>query len=154
MIWGVDNYQVYFNHNLIKEKNIDIDKVKAETLKALKADPTVLYVVDLEKTAEAAIPEPIKTRIINGYNWQRSGDLQLISHDGMLPPYSKLGTTHSVWNSYDSHIPLIFMGTGVKKGESNKPYFMTDIAPTLAQFLKIENPSGCIGNPITEVLGK
>ena len=80
--------------------------------------------------------------------------MQLISHDGMLPPYSKLGTTHSVWNSYDSHIPLIFMGTGVKKGESNKPYFMTDIAPTLAQFLKIENPSGCIGNPITEVLGK
>ena len=46
------------------------------------------------------------------------------------------------------------MGTNIKKGESNKPYFMTDIAPTLAQILKIENPSGCIGSPIVEVLGK
>ena len=154
MIWGIDNYQVYLNQNLIKEKNLDTDKIKDEVLKILKADPTVLYAVDLDEVAEASIPEPIKTRIINGYNWQRSGDIQVISHDGMLPPYSKTGTTHSVWNSYDSHIPLIFMGTGIKNGQSNKPHFMTDIAPTLAQILKIENPSGNIGNPIPEVTEK
>ncbi len=154
MIWGIDNYQVYLNQNLIKEKNLDTDKIKDEVLKILKADPTVLYAVDLDEVAEASIPEPIKTRIINGYNWQRSGDIQVISHDGMLPPYSKTGTTHSVWNSYDSHIPLIFMGTGIKNGQSNKPHFMTDIAPTLAQILKIENPSGNIGNPIPELTGK
>ena len=154
MIWGIDNYQVYLNQNLFKEKNLDTDKIKDEVLKILKADPTVLYAVDLDEVAEASIPEPIKTRIINGYNWQRSGDIQVISHDGMLPPYSKTGTTHSVWNSYDSHIPLIFMGTGIKNGQSNKPHFMTDIAPTLAQILKIENPSGNIGNPIPEVTEK
>ena len=131
-----------------------IATLKDEVLKILKADPTVLYAVDLDEVAEASIPEPIKTRIINGYNWQRSGDIQVISHDGMLPPYSKTGTTHSVWNSYDSHIPLIFMGTGIKNGQSNKPHFMTDIAPTLAQILKIENPSGNIGNPIPEVTEK
>ena len=85
------------------------DELEAFTafLTAYKADPTVLYAVDLDEVAEASIPEPIKTRIINGYNWQRSGDIQVISHDGMLPPYSKTGTTHSVWNSYDSHIPLL-----------------------------------------------
>ena len=154
MIWGIDNYQVYLNQNLIKEKNLDTDKIKDEVLKILKADPTVLYAVDLDEVAEASIPEPIKTRIINGYNWQRSGDIQVISHDGMLPPYSKTGTTHSVWNSYDAHIPLIFMGWKVKNGQSAKPYHMTDIAPTLAQMLKVENPSGNIGNPITEVLEK
>ena len=154
MIWGIDNYQVYLNQNLFKEKNLDTDKIKDEVLKILKADPTVLYAVDLDEVAEASIPEPIKTRIINGYNWQRSGDIQVISHDGMLPPYSKTGTTHSVWNSYDSHIPLIFMGTGIKNGQSNKPHFMTDIAPTLAQILKIENPSGNIGNPIPELTEK
>jgi hypothetical protein len=31
---------------------------------------------------------------------------------------------------------------------------MTDIAPTLAQILKIENPSGNIGNPIPELTEK
>ena len=108
----------------------------------------------MEEAGEAPIPEPIKTRIINGYNWQRSGDIQIISHDGLLPSYAKKGTTHSVWNSYDSHIPLLFMGWNVKHGSSSKPHYMTDIAPTLAQFLKIENPSGNVGQPIAEVLGE
>jgi hypothetical protein len=91
----------------------------------LNKDPRVLYAVDLKKIGSSAIPEPIKSRVINGYNWQRSGDIQIISHDGMLPSYAKKGTTHSVWNSYDSHIPLIFMGWGIKHGESNGDYYMT-----------------------------
>ena len=154
LILGIDNYQIYLNTNLIKEKNLDEEGIKAEIIKNLLKDPRVLYAVDLKNVGSAPIPEPIKTRIINGYNWSRSGDIQIVSHDGLLPSYAKKGTTHSVWNSYDAHIPLIFMGWKVNKGESNHPYFMTDIAPTLAQFLRIENPSGNVGNPITEVLGK
>ena len=72
----------------------------------------------------------------------------------MLPSYAKKGTTHSVWNSYDSHIPLIFMGWGIKHGESNGDYYMTDIAPTISALLHIEFPSGAIGKPITEVIGR
>lgn len=154
LILGIDNYQVYLNQNVIKEKGLETDEVKKTILGLLNKDKRVLYAVDLEEVAEAAIPEPIKTRIINGYNWQRSGDIQIITHDSMLPTYAKKGTTHSVWNSYDAHIPLIFMGWKVKTGQSAKPYHMTDIAPTLAQMLKVENPSGNIGNPITEVLEK
>lgn len=154
MIWAIDNYQVYLNQNLIKEKNLDQEEIKNFLLDRLNRDKRVLYAVDLKELAEAPIPEPIKTRVINGYNWQRSGDIQIISHDSMLPTYAKKGTTHSVWNSYDAHIPLIFMGKGIKKGQSTKPYHMTDIAPTIAQILKIENPSGNIGQPILEVLGE
>lgn len=154
LIMAVDNYQIYINHNLIRENSLDEERIKTRIITQLNKDPRVLYAVDLKKVGSSPIPEPIKTRIINGYNWQRSGDIQVVSHDGMLPNYAKKGTTHSVWNSYDAHIPLIFMGKGIKKGESAKPYHMTDIAPTLAQILKIENPSGNIGQPIVEVLGK
>lgn len=154
LIWNIENYQVYLNQQALKEKALDAELVKAEAIKILRQEPTVLYAVNLDKVAESSIPEPIKSRIINGYNWQRSGDIQIVSRDSMLPKYVKKGTTHSVWNSYDAHIPLVFMGTGIPKGESNKPYKMTDIAPTLSQILKIENPSGNIGEPIIEVLGK
>lgn len=152
LITAVDNYQIYLNQKLIQEKGLDAAEIKKTIITQLKKDPRVLFAVDLEKAGEAPVPEPVKTRIINGYNWQRSGDIQIISHDGMLPSYAKKGTTHSVWNSYDSHIPLIFFGAGIRHGSSAKPYFMTDIAPTLAQILKIENPSGNVGNAITEVL--
>jgi hypothetical protein len=153
LILAVDNYQIYLNQNLIKEKNLDEEAIKSTIISILNKDPRVLYAVDLKKISSSAIPEPIKTRIINGYNWQRSGDIQLISHDGMLPNYAKKGTTHSVWNSYDSHIPLIFMGWGIKHGESNADYNMTDIAPTISALLHIEFPSGNIGKPIAEVIG-
>ena len=154
LVLAVDNYQVYTNDKLISEKNLDREDIVEFIINVVKKSPEILYAFDMDKIGESPVPEPIKTRAINGYNWKRSGSIQMVTKDGYLAYYAKKGTTHSVWNSYDSHIPLIFMGWGVKHGESNHPYFMTDIAPTLAQFLKIENPSGNIGNPITEVLGK
>lgn len=152
LIYTIDNYQVYFNESSIMKNGLSLEQVSKATTDYLNRDPRVLYAVDLSKVGSAPIPEPIKSRIINGYNWQRSGHIQIISHDAMLPSYSVKGTTHSVWNSYDAHIPLIFMGKGISKGQSSKPYYMTDIAPTLAQLLKIENPSGNIGEPIVELL--
>ena len=154
LINGVDNYQIYFNRKLMADNKLELEDIKEFAIHELEKDPTVLYAVSTTEVQEATIPEPIKQRIINGINRQRSGDIQLISHDSMLPPYSKTGTTHSVWNSYDAHIPLIFMGWGIKHGESNKQYHMTDIAPTVSALLHIQFPSGNVGNPITEVLGK
>lgn len=154
LISAVENYQIYFNRKTLADHHLKLDDVRDYTLEELKKVPSVLFAVSTEKVQEATIPEPIKTRIINGINRQRSGDIQLISHDGMLPEYAKKGTSHSVWNSYDAHIPLIFMGWNVKHGESNATHYMTDIAPTLAKFLHIENPSGTVGEPLTEVLGK
>lgn len=152
LISDVSNNQVYLNTNAIEENKLDEEKVKEFLIKELNKDQSVLFAVDMKKVAASSIPEHLKTRIINGYNWQRSGDIQMIFHDSWLPSYSKKGTTHGAWNSYDAHIPLIFMGTGIQKGESNKLYNMTDIAPTLSALLKIEFPSGNIGNPIIEVL--
>ena len=154
LINGVDNYQIYFDRKLMADNNLELEDIKEFAIHELEKDSTVLYAVSTTEVQEATIPEPIKQRIINGINRQRSGDIQLISHDSMLPPYSKTGTTHSVWNSYDAHIPLIFMGWGIKHGESNKQYHMTDIAPTVSALLHIQFPSGNVGNPITEVIGR
>jgi len=152
LLLGLENYQIYLNKGAIKANDLDSDDVSEFIVDWLNQDKRVLYAVQLKEVGESPIPQPIKSRIINGYHWQRSGDIQIVTQDGLLPSYSKTGTTHSVWNSYDSHIPLVFMGTGIKKGASSKPYHMTDIAPTLAQLLKIENPSGAIGNPISELI--
>lgn len=62
------------------------------------------------------------------------------------------GSTHGAWYPYDSHIPLLWMGWGIKSGKSNTTRYMTDIAPTVAALLRIQMPSGCIGQPIPEVM--
>ena len=76
----------------------------------------------------------------------------MITKSGWLPYYQKKGTTHSVWNPYDTHIPLIFMGWKINHGVTNQTTSMTDIAATLAALLHIQMPSGCIGSPITDVI--
>ena len=100
----------------------------------------------------AAIPEPIRTMIINGYNFKRSGQVEVVFNSGWLESYAKTGSTHGSWNPYDTHIPLVFMGWGIRHGSSNATIHMTDIAPTVAALLHIQMPSGCIGTPIGDLI--
>jgi len=150
------NYQVNLNYEVIEKEGLNVDEVKKDIITYYKKQPGVAFVVDLKNSGNAAIPDALKTRIINGYNEKRSGEIQIILNPGWYQGYGTqvTGTTHGTWNPYDTHIPLLFMGWGIKSGKSYQPYSMTDIAPTIAALLKIQEPNGNIGKPIAEVLAK
>ena len=154
LVKSLMNYQVHFNHALIQDKGLDLEQVKKTSIAALKKVSGVAYVVDMERVAEASIPKRIAERIINGYHHERSGSVQIILEPGWYSSNSDrpTGTTHSSWNPYDSHIPLVFMGWGVRQGSTSRITHMTDIAPTIAALLHIQQPNGCIGNSITELI--
>lgn len=152
LVLAIDNFQVFYDKNRIDSLRINPEKVKDATIEFLKAQDGIQFVVDQDKISDASIPEPLKDMMINGYNQQRSGSVLMITLPGWLPYYSQKGTTHSVWNPYDTHIPLIFMGWNIPHGSTNRTTEMTDISATLAALLHIQMPSGCIGSPITEVL--
>jgi len=152
LVTGIENFQVTFNKNRIDSLNLDLDKIKSSTVSFLQHQEGIQFAVDQDKIAEASIPSGLKEMMINGYNQQRSGSVLMINLPGWLPASQKKGTTHSVWNPYDTHIPLIFMGWKIDHGTTNRTTYMTDIAATLAALLHIQMPSGCIGSPITEVL--
>jgi len=153
LVISLSNYQVHLNNTLIKEKNMDEAAIRAASVKYLRGLEGVAFVTDMDKAAEAAIPERIKERIINGYNYKRSGVIQIILEPQWFGGSPKsTGTTHGNWNPYDSHIPLVWMGWGIKHGATNRVTSMTDIAATLAGLLHIQEPNGCIGSPIVEVL--
>nr|MBC7614027.1 alkaline phosphatase family protein [Pseudopedobacter sp.] len=154
LVINLGNYQVNFNNQLIEKQNLNEQNIIDFSISYLKKQEGVAYVVDMEKAAIAAIPDFLKTKIINGYNAQRSGAIQIILQPGWFQGYSSTGTTHGTWNPYDTHIPLVFMGWGIKHGSLNRPTSMADIAPTLAALLHIQEPNGNIGEPIEEVLKK
>lgn len=143
----VMNYQVFFNRDVIKSKQLDFDNIKQTVVNVLKEDPSVLYACDMAKASTESIPEEVKSRIINGYNRERSGDVVIILKPNFYA-HSMKGTDHGAWNSYDTHIPLVFMGWGIKHGATTKQTFMTDIAPTIAAMLHIQAPNGCVGKAI------
>ncbi len=154
LVLSLGNYQVNFNNLTIEKQNLNEQEIIDFSISYLRKQDGVAYVVDMEKAAFAAIPDFLRTKIINGYNRQRSGAIQIILQPGWFQGYSTTGTTHGTWNPYDTHIPLVFMGWGIKHGSSNRPTSMADIASTLAALLHIQEPNGNIGSPIEEVLKK
>lgn len=93
----------------------------------------------------------IKGMAIRGYHPKRSGDLTLILEPGWFDSLRPQGTTHGSPYSYDTHVPIIFYGAGIKQGTSVTYHSITDIAPTLSILLKIKFPNGCTGQPIGEL---
>ena len=154
LVLGFNNYQVNFNYFLINQSNIDINQLKDAAINFLNNQEGVAYAIDMDKASIASVPDAIKSKIINGYNRQRSGAIQILLNPGLFQGSSKTGTTHGTWNPYDTHIPLVFMGWGIKQGSTNRLTSMADIAPTLAALLHIQEPNGNIGLPIEEVLKK
>ncbi|MHC5201013.1 alkaline phosphatase PafA [Myroides sp. LJL119] len=153
LVISLSNYQVHLNNPVIVENNLDQEQIKDIIVKELKKVEGIAFVTDMDKAASASIPLPIRERIVNGYNIKRSGSIQFILEPQWYSGRQNgTGTTHGTWGSYDAHIPAVFMGWGVKQGNTIRPTSMTDIAPTIAEILKIEVPNGNIGTPIFEAI--
>lgn len=149
------NYQVHIDQAAVRGAGVDMQVYKSAIKEYLEMQDGVAYVLDMENAVSAPVPAAVRERAVNGYNRERSGVLFIIMEPGWYDRASKDpagGTTHGVWNPYDSHIPLLFYGKGIKPGRTHREVYMTDIAPTVAALLDIQMPNGCIGKPVTEVV--
>lgn len=151
LVRAIDNYQICFNEEKIAASKTDRTALRAAISTWLQQQPGVAYTVDLENIQAAAVPEPIRTMTINGFNRKRSGSIEIIMEPAWYAGYANTGTTHGTWNPFDSHIPLLFFGWGIKHGETSRNVNMTDIAATVSSLLHIQMPNGCIGHVIEEV---
>lgn len=153
IVKSLSNYQVHLNYDVINSNDLDEDDIREEIVKYMQKVDGVSFVADMDNIANSPIPAIIKERMINGYNRKRSGGINYILdpqwYGGKV---NAGGTTHGTWGSYDSHIPFVLMGWGIKPGKNYNPVHMTDIAPTISALLKIEEPNGNIGKPVVEVL--
>ena len=148
---AIYDYRVYLDHSKIDSAGVDPAKVKKVALDVLSREKDLLLAVDYDNVEAASIPAFLKERIINGYHRGRSGDILVMTHAGHLAfkvNEDYIGTSHSAWNPYDSHIPLVFMGWKVPHGATTTPTRIVDLAPTICSMLHIEMPNACVGQPI------
>jgi predicted AlkP superfamily pyrophosphatase or phosphodiesterase len=151
LIAAIGEYNIHFNHPLMDSLHVDQEDLVEIVRNYVEQKPGILQVVESREAAEAALPASLRERIVNGYNPQRSGDLFIVTKSGYMDGYAT-GTNHGVFYNYDAHIPLLWYGNGIKKGQVNTTNYITDIAPTVTTLLGIQMPSGSIGKPILEVL--
>jgi len=150
IILSMMNAQVHFNYKVINDNNLNEEAIRKICMAYLKTQTDIAFAIDLNNVSNAAVPEEIKQRVINGHNVHRSGGIQLILNPAVFSAGSS-GTSHGAWNPYDAHIPLVWMGWGIKQGgKLNRPTNMSDIAATVSSLLSIQMPNGSIGSPIHE----
>lgn len=149
-----NNYAVSFNNELIVANKLNEESIKLYSMEFLKKQDGIAFVVDISNIQNATIPEVYKEKIINGYHPERSGVIQIVLEPAWYSGSSprSTGATHGTMNPADVHIPMIFMGWGIKHGKSNQPYNMTDIAPTISGILRIQEPNGNIGKAVNEAI--
>lgn len=98
------------------------------------------------------VPSAIGQRVLRGYHPERSGDIVLIAKPFTLLGKGNSGTTHGSPYSYDTHIPVLFLGRAFRPGRYAEEFHITDIAPTLCAALHIEQPAASIGKPCPAIL--
>lgn len=86
--------------------------------------------------------------VYRGWMPKRSGDVMLLTEPAWME-YGKTGTTHGSPFAYDTRVPLLWMGAGIKKGSSVEHVAVTDIAPTLAVLLGLQFPNGSTGKVLS-----
>ncbi len=152
IIESFSNFQVFLNKDKLKELNINQHEVTQVIVDEIIKHKDIYKAASAYTLQNTSFNSGILKTLQNGYNQKLSGDVLLIPFPSTIS-YSKTGSTHGSGYIYDTHVPLIFYGAGIKKGSSNKFYPIIDIAPTVSQFLEITHPNGATGKPILEVLG-
>ena len=157
----IDNFdgdQVYLNKNTVDEKKLVLPVIQQEVADFLMTQKEVYLALTAHELQTKTYEEGLRKTIQNGYHPKRSGDVLISYNSGtILNPDPQMvvervkGTVHGSGYSYDTHVPLLWMGSGIPKGESVRSVNPIDITPSLAMFLNLQLPSAVQGKPLSEL---
>lgn len=147
----------YLNEDIIQEKGLDIKEIARSIAAELPKIKGVAYAVPSIDLIEGNIPDTrLNRQILWNFNPKRSGDIYLVlephwfvnDFDGLT-----VASAHGSPWSYDTFVPIVFAGNGIKPKTIFREVETVDIALTLSQYLRIKAPSGSTGAVLIEVLG-
>ena len=153
-----DHPYIYLDHQLIIEKGLDLGKVERAVANEMMKFKGIAVAISSEDIKNGRLPEsPVIEQIRRNFHPKRSGDVYVLQE-----PYWFLYTNESLplctmhgspWR-YDTYVPIIFAGKNIKSARVSRLVHPVDIASTLAVYARTKLPSGAVGNPLAEVMGK
>lgn len=153
LVLNYSSFNLFLNKEVIKTKKLELVKVKQAFKDYLMAQDYVKRVYTEEEILGATGNDYYLNFIVKGYDVTQNGDLIVLDKPGYIE-YMGTGTSHGTPYTYDTHVPAIFYGWHIKKGESYNKKTITQIAPTIAQKIKVTFPNGTEANVLEEVLDK
>jgi len=152
LIMNISNYQVFLNHDYINKNNWNVDAIENAIARFLLTQKGISKAVTASNLKATEFNDGILANTQKGFHQTRSGDVLYVLESGWIPAGYTTGTTHGSPYNYDTHVPLLWYGAGVKQGQSDDFVVIPDIAATIAALLEIQPPSACTGKPIQELI--
>jgi len=143
---------LYLNYETVKKNNADAVEVRRFAVEVARAIPHIARAYssdELLRGQGAASGDFVGRAVQFGFYGPRSCDLVLVPEPYYM--FYPQGTTHAAPFSYDTHVPLIFYGTGIHAGIHYEPVTVNDVAATLAAIFGVETPSGSSGRILSRV---
>ena len=112
--------------------------------------PHIARVYTRSQLLSGSVQQDAISRAVSlGFYAPRSGDVILLQEPYYL--FEATGTSHGTPYEYDTHVPVLFMGTGIKPGVYRSHILVNDIAPTLAEIMGVARPAGAMGRVLSEI---
>jgi predicted AlkP superfamily pyrophosphatase or phosphodiesterase len=156
--WGdgewMAHYQsgvLYFDHDALKQKGIALADLTQDAAAYFSKLEPVARVYTREQLMSRTEPaDGIERRLRHSFHPDRSGDVFFVYKPYYLERAEPTGTTHGSPYDYDSHAPLIVIGPGIKAGRYDRVVASADVAPTLAEILRVSPLNPIDGRALTD----
>ena len=149
-IEDIQNNQLYINYDEVDDS--EMYEFKNKIIQHLETYDFISSAHSLDKLVSSSELTEYQQLIKNGYHPDRSGDIVFILEPQTII-YGEKGTSHGSGYNYDTHVPLIFYGKGINKGEISIRTEIIDIAPTISALLGLE-PSETYSGKILDFIIK
>jgi predicted AlkP superfamily pyrophosphatase or phosphodiesterase len=143
----------YLDLDALKAKNVPVAKAEEIAAAAFRAQPGIYAAFTSTQILEGRmLDNDVAQRVSRSFHPKVSGNVVIVPEPYWMPGYSTpaTGTTHGSPYAYDTSVPLLLAGFGIKPGRYTQRVSTLDTAPTLSDILGILQPSGCEGKILTQ----
>ncbi|MEA2602097.1 MAG: hypothetical protein QOF89_3089 [Acidobacteriota bacterium] len=142
----------YLDLDALKAKNVPVARAEEIAAAAFRAQPGIYAAFTRSQILEGRmLDNDIAQRVSRSFHPKVSGNVVIVPEPYWMPGYSTpaTGTTHGSPYAYDTSVPLLLAGFGIRPGRYTQRVSTLDTAPTLSDILGILQPSGCEGKILT-----
>lgn len=144
---------LYLDRTLLSTKGATLSEAQRIAADTARGVDGILDAFAAEDIALGRLPNwPWMRQVANGLHQKLGGDVMVFSQPGALFS-GGTGTSHGTPWVYDTHVPIMIVGPGVKAGTYTERVSVCDIAPTLSFLLRIEQPNGSVGRILSRAVG-
>lgn len=152
--WVTDynNRSLYLNRVKVFEKGISLEEMQSRAAAFAMQFRGVAQTVTATSLQNNYFSGGIIGKIQNGFHPKHSGDIMVNLMPGWIEEYDDVVSLSGSLYEYDTHVPLLWYGSGLKRETVHEAVDMAEIASTLAKMLNVNRPNAATGHEINKII--